>query len=824
MELFLDNTPTIFEKIAAEVQLPEDPNQWPHEILQELHKQVSYISDFDPRIVMDRVDAEKGYGFGHFEIATKMSDPNASAQDKKDAGKRTARIPIIIEEGRLKPFDLVINQESKMLPLTEERLRQAMFRPQMFDTAKKGPGDQGIVERLYPPHQGSNYMGGASGGSDGGMVVQSEAGAEKEDIEKVGSKKFFGMGKEAMNKTAEEQFNDFVTGDQGENKDNQFEAWDGQKIETAGEMDQRRRVRAEGDLEQVQQLGEGAWGKVLSDQNREAMGMPLKGPISGTNDKANYDANAKRNHSIAGGQMKTAAKMMKIKTPEPDKIIEGQKADGRNGQYAGTMNADGSIKSASLLETILPTISRQQFEKMADGLTDEILVDVLRNTAAMESFGLLSDWEENKSASAIDFVRSNVTQIKKTASGYAVKSAANNCWEPRTVELDRGQAYAKFGSLMTDVDIHGCVTMTKGAMVTGDGPSAEMAEPIEHFGMYKVETTEGSKIVGYAIPNLIDLDGTVLPMVLFTNGSVSAVQGDMVGIRSGGEPNLPDGPARGNGCFVRITNEGKAEATVPVTVTTSMTQDGAQSWIGETMDGEKVTFKKQPGINMPARVDATVIIPETFRWMPLGGGSVSIVDRQEAFGKVAEAKRAVLAIRVIGDGGVFGVEGFPVEKLARVETQDLDIDQAAFLLGGLGIEAEYAMRKLGQANYAPEPVTIRIGRTIQTHGARMADAMKLATVSLEHFNSPELLLKEAAVIPDPTAVDTVLSLGFINPENIVDFVNALPRLEEAQQRMCELLLGARLGMKEVSEGSLEKSIRTTEDVIEGLKVLAFQEA
>ncbi len=42
--------------------------------------------------------------------------------------------------------------------------------------------------------------------------------------------------------------------------------------------------------------------------------------------------------------------------------------------------------------------------------------------------------------------------------------------------------------------------------------------------------------------------------------------------------------------------------------------------------------------------------------------------------------------------------------------------------------------------------------------------------------------------------------------------------------MCELLLGARLGARDLPVGSLEKAIRSTEEVIKGLKVMAFAQS
>lgn len=111
MELFLDQ-PLTFEKTAAEVNLPEDPNQWPQEILQELYKQVPYISDFEPHIVMQRVDAERAYGFGHIEITNKTeASPSASPEQMQAAGINSARIPIVVREGKLQPLDIVVTSD-----------------------------------------------------------------------------------------------------------------------------------------------------------------------------------------------------------------------------------------------------------------------------------------------------------------------------------------------------------------------------------------------------------------------------------------------------------------------------------------------------------------------------------------------------------------------------------------------------------------------------------------------------------------------------------------------------------------------------------------
>src|SRR5665213_355513 len=96
--LFLESDLEI-TKLSAETALPEDPNQWSDEVLQELAKQVPYLADFDTHVVMETVDGERGYGLGHVEVSNKSEAPMTSSPDQlASAGIRTARIPVIIRD------------------------------------------------------------------------------------------------------------------------------------------------------------------------------------------------------------------------------------------------------------------------------------------------------------------------------------------------------------------------------------------------------------------------------------------------------------------------------------------------------------------------------------------------------------------------------------------------------------------------------------------------------------------------------------------------------------------------------------------------------
>jgi hypothetical protein len=658
MDLFI--APNLeFQKVAAEVSLPEDPNTWPTEILQELHKHIPYIADFDPRIVMDRVDAERGYALGHIEVMNKTqiqaSDPNTL----EAAGVNEVRIPIVVRNNKLMPFDVLVTADSKILPLTEQRLRMALFRPQMFDTTAKSPGDQSMVSMLYPPYRQS-----------GGMA-----------------------------------------------------------------------------------------------------GMEL------------------------GTKM-------------------------------------GSARP-SLLAAILPTIEERHFSSFGEKLASDRGLQAAygMNPASKGALELLSNYEPGrtaKTAAAVSgLAKPTVAQLAHTTGGYVVKMASSHLWDPSSKIVDRGRAIQAFGEkIVLAADMNGSVTMAEGATVSEEDPMAEKSEVVTQYGIYKCQGNDGREHVGFVFPNLIDSTGLPTSTMLFTNGSQTACQAEIAGIRVGDGAAMFEGRGpKGVGAFYRV-NEGKTECTIPFKVTGQISAQGEVGFACETFDGRPVKLVVQSGLQDVTESEPGVtLIPDSFRWMPLEQAeSVTLVGAAEDLGKEASATRHMGSV-VIRAGGhdVYTLEGPAVSKLASAEREFISYDDALFVLAGLGVKPEYAQVKLAQSIAFQAPISIRVGREIKTASERKTAALKSAHAFLAKI--PDLrrdLFKEAAALPDPTAVDTVLSMGFLNPENIMTFVSYLPQIDQSQSKLCELLLAARLGLKEVTTSALERAIKATEEVVEGLRVLAFQ--
>lgn len=726
MDLFIQPEAHLVEKTASEVSLPEDANAWPNEIMQELYKQVPYIADYEPNVVMSRVDAERGYGLGHVEVMNKTELPQgASPEAMKSVGVQQVRVPIIVKDRKLQPFDLLITGDSKTLPLNESRLRQSLFRPQAFDVTGRTPGDMSMVGQLYPPYR-QNY--GFGGGGGGGMAG--------------------GMGKE------------------------------GEKTASARPPVSYR-----------QQL----WGKATG--------------ASALEDFLNGSATEK----TAAAQVPNS-NMPEATGPKVRDIVP-------------------KFKTGSILSAILPTINTSDYVAFLEKISHPTMRSALaKNAAAMfDPVKKLMDYEpagaEKTAAALAGLMAPSVVQVVKIDQGYLVKSASHLAWAPREAVVDRGELVEGFGGKVAlAADTTGSVTISDEG-VSGS-PEENRADVANSFGVYKVQSTDGAELKGFIFPNLYDVDGTALPIALFTDGNSAALQAQIVGeLQTGPDvPQMQFSEPSGHGCFVRLL-EGSAEATVPLTIQGSYQDPGGKKFRAETFDGNSVFVALQPNIQKMTVVEDTVLLPESWQWLPLGDAAdVSLVSHKEEWGapKLAARKFASITIRAGGDNQ-FSLTGVPLSKFAAADCSFLSLNDTLFMLAGFGTDLRYASEKLAEAVAFGAPVDVRVGRGITLeHDARQESLQKAASKLAQLPVLKRDLLKESAFIPDPLAVDTVLSLGFINPENLMTFVSYLPQLDQTQSRLCELLMAGRLGASDIPTGPLEKAIRYIEEVIDGLKVIAFQ--
>jgi hypothetical protein len=344
---------------------------------------------------------------------------------------------------------------------------------------------------------------------------------------------------------------------------------------------------------------------------------------------------------------------------------------------------------------------------------------------------------------------------------------------------------------------------------------------IDSFGLYKVRTADENKeLVGWVFPKVMDFEGNVLPMAVFSNGSESAMQENIAGVPVARQTDILDATPQGLGCFYYSTPSG-AQALVPVEVKSEVeTPDGA-SYICETVLGEPCEITLSEGLKEVAvQGEGEYSIPAECGFFPLPN-SVDLAATPDAFTKVAQARAMSSAVRVITDGKLFSFEGQTIDKLAGVmPTKFLGLDDAVFTAALLGEdpvqvkEAFVKMRSQGKTEgwINALPVT--------TMKEKYAASRKSAAAFISKMPNLRVgLLKEAAPLEDPTSVDKILSVGFLNPENISIFCSYLPEIEETINKLSELLVAARLGLSSVDEGALQKALVHLDKVVAGLREL-----
>lgn len=160
MNLFLDKLPELDNDFRKEAgfasRLSENVENWPQELTSELYKQLPFLSDYEVSVNLDKAEPQRGFAFGYADISNKTERPEV---EHTDAGLPHIRIPLVVQERAVKPFSIFLDGE-KVLPLSEERVREVLFNPGTFDLSTQQPKDPSLVEQLQPPTRSGMGTGG----------------------------------------------------------------------------------------------------------------------------------------------------------------------------------------------------------------------------------------------------------------------------------------------------------------------------------------------------------------------------------------------------------------------------------------------------------------------------------------------------------------------------------------------------------------------------------------------------------------------------------------------------------------------------------------
>lgn len=355
-----------------------------------------------------------------------------------------------------------------------------------------------------------------------------------------------------------------------------------------------------------------------------------------------------------------------------------------------------------------------------------------------------------------------------------------------------------------------------------------------------IKTAEGEAAPPAPSPQMQQQPAPPPPPAIFINGGQYALGSPIYGKLVGVSFDLPSSTnLRGLGVFYKT--DGKAMlATVPFQIVSEVQVEGRKFFAAKTQAGQDIQLSLSPGMKKPYAMPSQnpaqpmqqpgpieVFIPAEWKWVALdnpiqldqGQGNPMMTVQASAMDSMAEIR----AWR-----GGCSLSG-PVFQ--KVGSGEYDWADGVFWLACTGVHQDLAVQMLEKAAEAGQVVRIYGLQTLSP----ISDLVKKASISarVDLAALPNLprrvnLLKEAAVITfdkkagalvDTASVDNVLSLNFLNPENVATFVENIPQLEETSCKLASLVLATQLGLQSIPKTAAVRAMFALEDVITGLKGL-----
>lgn len=355
---------------------------------------------------------------------------------------------------------------------------------------------------------------------------------------------------------------------------------------------------------------------------------------------------------------------------------------------------------------------------------------------------------------------------------------------------------------------------------------------LNRYSRVEVRDSCNHRLRGWLFPRVIDFDGAVVGTEkLFTDGhDCWGMQPDIVGVEIDSDVEMLEDPPsccldQGvTGVFYYRDEKGRAACTVPVTVCSPVFDMGDYIRVEvNTALGQAMFLEISPNAAsiMPSRRDKyTRIVPAAMTFVRVGK-CVRLQDDTNTVLKFATAAledRNAIYIST-NDGMKFHLAGTQAGDLAG-GPHGISKNKAKFHLVAMGLTPQQACSALCKATENGRYSIANLKPLMTMHEKEA----QVRTEIVEPFMAklPRIkmdLIKEAAFFDDPDTVDAVLSLNFINPENINMFIEMLPDLRQTASDVAELLVSARLGMNAVPEEAAKKTLDNLELVIEGLENL-----
>jgi len=184
----------------------------------------------------------------------------------------------------------------------------------------------------------------------------------------------------------------------------------------------------------------------------------------------------------------------------------------------------------------------------------------------------------------------------------------------------------------------------------------------------------------------------------------------------------------------------------------------------------------------------------------------------------------------VKDGGYYisGKPFEPLQKVAHLNGKPLSTDHTFKALHIMGMSKDAAAKamKVALAKYASSEIR---NKAVTIYGVNndyidtsvISTIEKMAKIRQIIKNECQKmridLTKEASVLDDPEAVDVVLSLNFINEDNLSGYVENVREMKKVAGDLAELLVASRMGLSTVDEDAVKKAMDGLNTVIVNLE-------
>ena len=516
----------------------------------------------------------------------------------------------------------------------------------------------------------------------------------------------------------------------------------------------------------------------------------------------------------------------------------------------------------SIVEEILPTISQTSVAQVKEAIDagDQLAVNLGANAAALNAVAKIYNHapttpeDFTKIAEASQTV--NVVQIRPTDSGFTLKTASDSGYQEIDTPLpthavapfldklgvghDKRHILSKLAQGQTFT--HTVRTHHVDPEVVND---FESAAELDKFGAVRAMTISGKEVTGWLYPEVYDFDKKATGRMLFVGDEDNRlIQEKIAGVPIEVEESLPqDTPRVGDtGCFV-FDSPSTGIATVPVKIAAISDTNGQLCIQAVTPLGKQVALeisKHAPDI-LPVQLSNTFeewdtyVFPDRAKWIKMGAfydveedgtrtprpAPEKLIADGKALTKKALDGTLENLVEIRGFQDTYVLHGTPLRKVG-CEDLEMSYHDALFKLAAMGLKVKKACELLDRSN-VEHVVTIAGVNEIVPLADKFASVLE-EKVFPALANVPYLrvdTLKLASEIRDPEILDRVLSLNFLNPENLGILVGHVKELEKASGLLSELLIASRYGAKtDLPEESIISARKGLEDVADGLAQLS----